>query len=136
MVAARMFIIGVALSPCVRTNVTGRLGSLRASSGPHSSLSTGLVSVLDEIGVLDRALTSGSTHKPTPDGLHRKLIPFVFGSEYAPLFIATNRRAAPALVAAACEGLGSLTIARRPSALQAGWREPPCVSAERSAPRA
>jgi hypothetical protein len=56
----------------------------------------GAIRVLEEVGFLDRALTSGSNYKPTEDGLHRKPIPFVFGSQYAPLFIAANRRAAAA----------------------------------------
>jgi hypothetical protein len=52
--------------------------------------------VLEEVGFLDRALSSGSNYKPTEDGLHRRPIPFVFGSQYAPLFVAANRRAAAA----------------------------------------
>jgi hypothetical protein len=56
----------------------------------------GAIWVLEEVGFLDRAITSGSNYKPTEDGLHRKPIPFVFGSQYAPLFIAANRRAAAA----------------------------------------
>src|SRR3954454_4829016 len=31
----------------------------------------GAIRTLEEVGFLDRAVTSGSTHKPTPDGLHR-----------------------------------------------------------------
>jgi hypothetical protein len=56
----------------------------------------GAIRVLEEVGFLDRALSSGSNYKPTEDGLHRKPIPFVFGSQYAPLLIAANRRAAAA----------------------------------------
>jgi hypothetical protein len=56
----------------------------------------GAIRVLEEVGFLDRALSSGSNYKPTEDGLHRKPIPFVFGSQYVPLFIAANRRAAAA----------------------------------------
>ena len=41
-------------------------------------------------------ITSGSTHKPTPDGLHRKPVLFMFGGDYGPLFSAANRRAAAA----------------------------------------
>jgi hypothetical protein len=52
--------------------------------------------VLEEVGFLDRAVRSGSTHQPTPEGLHRKPILFMFGSEYGPLFIAANKRAAAA----------------------------------------
>src|SRR5215211_4593266 len=44
----------------------------------------GAIKVLEEIGFLDRAVRSGSTHQPTPDGLHRKPILFMFGSDFAP----------------------------------------------------
>jgi hypothetical protein len=53
----------------------------------------GAIRVLEEIGFLDRALASGSKYKPTEDGLHRKPIRYVFGSEYTPLFLAANKRA-------------------------------------------
>src|SRR5215210_2332237 len=56
----------------------------------------GAIKTLEEIGFLDRAVRSGSTHQPTPDGLHRKPILFMFGSDYGPLFSAANRRAAAA----------------------------------------
>src|SRR3954471_657957 len=56
----------------------------------------GAIRTLEEVGFLDRAVTSGSTHKPTPDGLHRKPVLFMFGSDYGPLFGAANRRAAAA----------------------------------------
>src|SRR5215211_4866606 len=56
----------------------------------------GAIRTLEEVGFLDRAMASGSTHKPTPDGLHRKPVLFLFGSEYGPLFSAANRRAAAA----------------------------------------
>jgi hypothetical protein len=56
----------------------------------------GAIRTLEEVGFLDRAVTSGSTHKPTPDGLHRKPVLFLFGSNYGPLFSAANRRAAAA----------------------------------------
>lgn len=57
------------------------------------------IRVLEEVGFLDRALASGSRYKATEDGLRRKPILYQFGSEYAPAFIAANRRAA-----AACGG--------------------------------
>src|SRR5687767_9933597 len=53
----------------------------------------GAIRVLEEIGFLARFVTSGSRYKATEDGLHRKPIPFQFGSNYAPLFIAANNRA-------------------------------------------
>src|SRR3954470_7177747 len=56
----------------------------------------GAIRTLEEAGFLDRAVATGSTHKPTPDGLHRKPVLFMFGSEYGPLFSAANRRAAAA----------------------------------------
>src|SRR4051794_14549653 len=56
----------------------------------------GAIRTLEEVGFLDRALASGSTHKPTPDGLHRKPVLFMFGSDYGPLFGAANKRAAAA----------------------------------------
>jgi hypothetical protein len=57
----------------------------------------GAIRVLEEIGFLDRAIPlSGSRYKATEDGLHRKPILFVFGSEYAPAFNRANSRAAAA----------------------------------------
>src|SRR3954451_12599127 len=53
----------------------------------------GAIRTLEEAGFINRAVTSGSTHKPTPDGLHRKAALYQFGSEYGPLFSAANRRA-------------------------------------------
>src|SRR3954451_8208448 len=50
----------------------------------------GAIRTLEEIGFLDRAVASGSTHKPTPDGLHRKPVLFMFGSDYGSLFIMAN----------------------------------------------
>jgi hypothetical protein len=56
----------------------------------------GAIRVLEGIGFLDRAVASGSRYKATEDGLRRKPILFMFGSDYAPAFIAANRRAAAA----------------------------------------
>jgi hypothetical protein len=56
----------------------------------------GAIRVLEEIGFLDRAVSSGSKYKATEDGLRRKPIRFEFGSEYAPAFIKANGRAAAA----------------------------------------
>src|SRR4051812_32349258 len=53
----------------------------------------GAIRTLEEVGFLDRAVVSGSTHKPTPDGLHRKPVLFMFGADYGPLFSAANKRA-------------------------------------------
>ncbi len=54
------------------------------------------IRALEEIGFLDRALTSGSPYKPTEDGLSSKPILFLFGSVFAPSFMAANSRAAVA----------------------------------------
>src|SRR3954452_19684296 len=56
----------------------------------------GATKTLEEVGFLDRAVRSGSTHQPTPDGLHRKPVLFMFGGDYGPLFSAANKRAAAA----------------------------------------
>src|SRR4051812_22482672 len=40
----------------------------------------GAILTLEEVGFLDRAVTSGSTHRATPDGLHRKPVLFMYGS--------------------------------------------------------
>src|SRR5919107_696726 len=53
----------------------------------------GAIKTLEEVGFLARAVTSGSRYRATAQGLHRKPVPFQFGSDYAPLFIAANRRA-------------------------------------------
>jgi hypothetical protein len=56
----------------------------------------GAIRTLEAIGFLDRALASGSRYQATEEGLHRKPIRYVFGSEYAPRFIAANKRVAMA----------------------------------------
>jgi hypothetical protein len=56
----------------------------------------GAIRVLEEIGFIDRALVSGSKYRATEDGLRRKPVLFMFGSEYAPALIAANRRAGAA----------------------------------------
>src|SRR3954462_12979013 len=56
----------------------------------------GAIRMLEDVGFLNRAVASGSTHKPTPDGLRRKPVLFLFGAEYGPLFSAANKRAAAA----------------------------------------
>src|SRR5215218_7240099 len=79
----------------------------------------GAIKTLEEVGFLDRAVRSGSTHQPTPDGLHRKPVLFLFGTEYGPLFGAANRRAAAARErrSGARRGSGSgAAAARRPPA--------------------
>src|SRR3954452_11207076 len=56
----------------------------------------GAIRTLEEVGFLNRAVASGSTHRPTPDGLHRRPLLFMFGSDYGPLFSMANKRAAAA----------------------------------------
>jgi hypothetical protein len=56
----------------------------------------GAIRTLEAVGFLARFVTSGSRYKATEEGLRRKPIPFQFGSDYAPLFIAANARAAAA----------------------------------------
>jgi hypothetical protein len=57
----------------------------------------GAIRTLEAVGFLDRAIVSGSTHQKTSDGeLRRKPILFQIGSDYAPGFLAANRRAAAA----------------------------------------
>lgn len=46
----------------------------------------GAIRTLEDVGFLDRAVACGSTHRPTPDGLHRKPVLFMFGAEYGLLF--------------------------------------------------
>src|SRR4051794_40683348 len=67
-----------------------------ASLGLTEAQVRGATKTLEEVAFLSRAVASGSTHRPTPDGLHRKPVLFMFGSEYGPLFSAANRRAAAA----------------------------------------
>src|SRR4051794_9383035 len=77
----------------------------------------GAIRTLEEVGFLDRAVASGSTHKPTPDGVHRKPVLFMFGSDYGPLFSAANRRAAAARERRSGSRRGSvLASSPRPSA--------------------
>jgi hypothetical protein len=78
----------------------------------------GAIRTLEAVGFLERAIPApGSLYRATGAGLHRKPIQFVFGSDYAPLFIRANARA----VAARERRLGERRSvptenARRPSA--------------------
>ena len=66
----------------------------------------GAIRTLEEVCFLDRAVASGSTHKPTPDGLHRKPVLFMFGSEYSSLFSKANKRGLRQSMSGAGVGLG------------------------------
>jgi hypothetical protein len=51
------------------------------------------ITTLEAVGFLDRGIApTGSRYKATEDGLRRKPILFMFGTEYAPLFLAANKR--------------------------------------------
>jgi hypothetical protein len=82
----------------------------------------GAIRTLEAVGFLARAIPApGSAYKPTPDGLHRKPIAFVFGADYAPAFIAANRRAAAARGRRSGERRPiPAETARRPSAAVSG----------------
>jgi hypothetical protein len=54
------------------------------------------IKTLEAIGFLDRWMTSGSSFHATAHGLRRKPVPFTFGAEYMPLFLAANQHAAAA----------------------------------------
>src|SRR4051812_18578801 len=56
----------------------------------------GAIRVLEEVGYIDRAVTCGSPYQPTPEGLRRKPVEFQFGTDYVPLLVWANRRAAAA----------------------------------------
>src|SRR5215213_5430482 len=81
----------------------------------------GAIRTLEEAGFLDRAIVSGSTHRPTPDGLHRKPVLFMFGGDYGPLFGAANRRAAAARErrSGARRGSGPAAVGRPSTGLSA-----------------
>src|SRR3982750_2061911 len=64
-----------------------------AALGLSEARVRGAIQTLEEVGFLDRAVASGSTHKPTPDGLHRKPVLFLFGQEYGLLFSMANKQA-------------------------------------------
>src|SRR5688572_12617300 len=90
----------------------------------------GAIRVLEEIGFLARFVTSGSRYKATEEGLRRKPVPFQFGSDYAPLFIAANNRAAAARGRSAGERRPvTPEPVRRPSVASAGaFPRPPLNS--------
>ncbi len=76
-----------------------------------------LTEVAHTVGFLERAIpVSGSPYKATEEGLRRKPILFVFGTEFAPAFIAANKRARAAR--------GSDLRARRPIGPANGARLP------------
>src|SRR3954471_15652980 len=66
----------------------------RADLGLTEAQVRGAIRALEAAGFLDRAIPGkGSTHRPTPDGLHRKPVLFQFGSDYASSFSVANKRA-------------------------------------------
>src|SRR5215211_1144791 len=56
----------------------------------------GAIRTLEAVGFLNRWKTLGSRYKATEAGLRRKPVPFLFGPDYMPAFIAANGRAAAA----------------------------------------
>lgn len=95
------------------------------------------IRTLEEIGFLDRAVTSGSRYKATEDGLRRKPIRFHFGAEYAPLFIAANGRAAAARGRPSGERRGltlSSTLSRSMANVQASPLKGPKSNSEADRP--
>jgi hypothetical protein len=56
----------------------------------------GAIRTLEAVGFLARWKTLGSRYKATEAGLRRKPVPFLFGPDYMPAFIAANGRAAAA----------------------------------------
>jgi hypothetical protein len=74
-----------------------RLTDERLRAGLTEDRIKGAIRTLEAVVFLDRAMAGGSTHQKTSDGeLHRKPILFQIGSDYAPGFLAANRRAAAA----------------------------------------
>jgi hypothetical protein len=80
--------------------VTGSFPIDRRALADHKGLELtearvrGAIRTLEAVGFLERAIPpSGSRYKATEDGLHRKPILFVFGLEFAPMFLAANKRA-------------------------------------------
>src|SRR4051812_13797924 len=63
----------------------------RADLGLTEAQVRGAIRALENVGFLDRTAASGSTHRPTPDGLHRKPVLFQFGNEYAASFSLANK---------------------------------------------
>ena len=93
--------------------VAGSFPIDRRALADHESLELtearvrGAIRTLEAVGFLERVIpASGSRYKATEHGLHRKPILFVFGAEFAPAFIAANKRARAAR--------GSDMRARRP----------------------
>src|SRR5829696_7831242 len=86
----------------------------------------GAIRTLEAIGFLARWKTLGSRYKATDAGLRRKPVPFMFGSDYMPAFIAANGRAAAAR--------GGQDSARRYPTLQK--RERPSATAPEARNRA
>ena len=58
----------------------------------------GAIKTLEAVGFLERSIAPlGSRYKATADGLRRKVVLYVFGAEFAPLFLMANRRAGKAV---------------------------------------
>ena len=90
----------------------------------------GAIRTLEEVGFLDRAVASGSTHKPTSDGLHRKPVLFLFGSDYGPLFSAANKRAQAARERRS--GLRRTRTLANPPRPSTGFRKAPLLNSPKN----
>src|SRR3954469_4353407 len=56
----------------------------------------GAIRALERVGFLERMPAVGRTHQATPEGLHRKPVPFTFAATYRAAFSIANKRAAAA----------------------------------------
>jgi hypothetical protein len=85
-------------TPLARRHNAGLFRAQSASLAPkpdaHLALPERRQHPLEAVGFLERALApSGSRYKATEEGLRRKPILYIFGSEYGPLFLTANNRA-------------------------------------------
>src|SRR3954466_2372192 len=62
--------------------IDGRELANHAALGLTEARVRGAIRTLELVGFLDRAIASGSPYQPTPDGLHRKPVLFMFGADY------------------------------------------------------
>ena len=76
----------------------------------------GAIRTLEAVGFLDRWQTTGSRYKATEHGLRRKPIPYTFGAEFMPMFVAANARAMAAR--------GGVSRPARPPVARSAGRRP------------
>jgi hypothetical protein len=88
----------------------------------------GAIKTLEAVGYLDRAIpASGSRYKATEQGLHRRPILYVFGSEYGSAFVLANKRAQAARsgVSGSRRAIPTPTSSRAPVGLAGGLANSP-----------